>query len=85
MEVREPDWRPLEAVLAPQVCEDFMYMGHVGDLVLYKHRDTRQYLNIDAITGRFYSYVDGGYVEVERDWVLGHVQGLIREKENKDV
>ena len=72
MEVREPDWRPLEAVLAPHVCEDFMYMGHVGDLVLYKHRDY-----IDAITGLFYRYVDGGYVEVERDWGLGHVQGLI--------
>jgi hypothetical protein len=54
-----------------------MYMGHVGNLVLYKHRDTRRYLNIDAITGRFYRYVNGGYVEVERDWVLGHVQGLI--------
>ena len=77
MEVREPDWRPLEAVLPPHACEDFMYMGHVGDLVLYKHRDTRRYLNIDAVTGRFYRYAEGAYVEVERDWVLGHVQGPI--------
>jgi hypothetical protein len=56
---------------------DFMYMGHAGDLVLYKHRDTRRYLNIDAVTGRFYRYADGCYIEVERDWVLDHVQGLI--------
>jgi hypothetical protein len=77
MEVREPDWRPLEDVLSPHACEDFMYMGHVGDLVLYKHLDTRRYLNIDAVTGRFYRYAEGRYVEVERDWVLGHVQGLI--------
>jgi hypothetical protein len=34
-------------------------------------------LNIDAVTGRFYRYAEGSYVEVERDWVLGHVQGLI--------
>ena len=77
MEVREPDWRPLEAVLAPHVCEHFMYMGNVGDLVLYKHRDTRRYLNIDAITGRFHRYVDWGYVEIERDCGLSHLQGLI--------
>jgi hypothetical protein len=36
-----------------------MYMGHAGDLVLYKHRDTRRYLNIDAVTGRFYRYANG--------------------------
>ena len=54
MEVHdEPDWHPLEAVLSRRACEDFIYMGHVGDLVLYKHRDTRRYLNIDAVTGRF--------------------------------
>jgi hypothetical protein len=52
-------------------------MGHAGDLVLYKHRDTRRYLNIDAVTGRFYRYVDGSYVEVNRDWALDYVQGLI--------
>jgi hypothetical protein len=77
MEVRDPDWCPLEAVLSPYACEDFMYMGHVGDLVLYKHRDTRRYLNIDAVTGRFYRYAEGRYVEIERDCALGHVQGLI--------
>ncbi len=77
-EVRdEPDWRPLETVLSRRACEDFMYMGHVGDLVLYKHRDTRRYLNIDAVTGRFYRYTNAGYIEVERDWVLEHVQGRI--------
>jgi hypothetical protein len=77
MEVRDPDWRPLEAVLSLPLLEDFMYMGHAGDLVLYKHRDTRRYLNIDAVTGRFYRYVDGSYVEVNRDWALDYVQGLI--------
>ena len=31
-----------------------MYMGRVGAIEQYKHRDTRRYLNIDAYTGEFY-------------------------------
>jgi hypothetical protein len=36
-----------------------MFMGVTGGIVLYKHRDTRHYLNIDAVTGRFFQYSDG--------------------------
>ena len=53
----------------------FMYMGHAGDIVLYKHCDTRRYLNIHAGTGCFFRYVDGQYVEVDREWALQHVGG----------
>ena len=77
MEVRSPDWKPLEAVLSREVCAAFMYMGHAGRIVLYKHRDTRRYLNIDAATGRFYQYVNGVYAEIERDLALLYVLGLI--------
>jgi hypothetical protein len=73
MEVHEPDWRPLEASLPTQQCADFMYMGHVGNIVLYKHRDNRNYLNIHDGTGRFYRYVDSNYVELDREWALRHV------------
>lgn len=75
MEVREPDWRPLEAIFEPLVCAQFMYMGHSGEVVLYKHRDTRRYINIHATTGSFYRYLDGVYVEVGREWALSHVGG----------
>jgi hypothetical protein len=52
-----------------------MYMGHVGGIVLYKHRDTRRYLNIDSETGRFYRYADGEYIEINREQAIEHVYG----------
>jgi hypothetical protein len=73
--VGEPDWKPLEGVLSQQDCADFMYMGHVGGIVLYKHRDTRLYLNIDAVTGRFFQYNDGDYIEIYREQAIEHVYG----------
>ena len=50
-----------------------MFMGKAGDIVLYKHRLTRRYLNIDAAKGRFYRYVDGEYVEINRRQALDSV------------
>ena len=73
IEVGDPDWKPLEGVLSPEDCADFMYMGHVGGIVLYKHRDTRRYLNIEAETGRFYRYANGDYIEINREQAIEHV------------
>jgi hypothetical protein len=75
IEVGEPNWKPLEGVLSLEHCEYFMYMGHVSGIVLYKHRDTRRYLNIDAATGQFYRYVNGDYAEISREEALEHVYG----------
>jgi len=76
--VGKPDWWPLENAIPPDYCEFFMFMGKAGDIVLYKHRLTRRYLNIGAATGRFYRYADGEYVEIDRrqafDSVYGHDQ-----------
>ena len=77
IEVGEPDWKPLEGVLSPEDCADFMYMGGAGGIALYKHRDTRRYLNIDAATGRFYRYADGDYVEIDRAQAIEHVHRTI--------
>jgi hypothetical protein len=52
-----------------------MYMGHVDGIVLYKHRDTRRYLNIGSETGRFYRYADGLYIEINREQAIEHVYG----------
>ena len=73
--VGEPDWKPLEGVLSRQNCADFLYMGHADGIVLYKHRDTRRYLNIDAATGQFYRYADGDYIEINREQAIEHVYG----------
>ncbi|WP_420236837.1 hypothetical protein ACOBR2_14530 [Telmatobacter bradus] len=43
--------------------------------MLYKHRDTRRYLNIDAATEQFYRYADGDYIKINREQALEHVYG----------
>ena len=75
IEVGELDWKPLEGVLSREHCESFMFMGSAGGIVLYKHRDTRRYLNIEATTGRFYQYIDGDYIEISREQAIEHVYG----------
>ena len=70
--VGEPNWTPLELLLPACELENFMYMGRVGEIELYKHWLTRRYLNISA--ERFYSYSDGIYVEVAKDVALDHVR-----------
>ena len=75
IEVGEPDWKPLEGVLSSYDCESFMFMGTTSGIVLYKHRNTRRYLNIEAETGRFYRYADGDYIEICREQAIEHVYG----------
>jgi hypothetical protein len=50
-----PNWAPLQLLCPPGLCEQFMFMGKVDGIHLYKHVDTRCYLNVDA-SGRTYSY-----------------------------
>jgi hypothetical protein len=72
IEVDAPDWKPLEGVFSREQCVDFMFMGTAGAIVLYKHRDTRRYLNIDSETGRFYLYVDRDYTAISREQAIGY-------------
>ena len=76
IEVGKPDWRPLENAIPPEYCEDYMYMGKAGDIVLYKHRITRRYLNIDAVTGKFYRYTNGEYAEIDRRQAFDSVYAI---------
>lgn len=66
------DWTPLEQVLGPKLCERFMYMGRSGELFLYKHIDTRRYLNLDA-EGRCFQYTGNGYEPEELRRAIAHV------------
>ena len=52
-EANQPNWKPLERLFSREECSAFMYIGSAGTIELYKHRDTRRYLNIDANTGEF--------------------------------
>jgi hypothetical protein len=72
--VGEPNWAPLEHVLTLNDCMNYMYMGRAGDIELYKHRDTRRYLNIGCGGDRFYHYFDGTYIEITQSAGLEHVR-----------
>jgi hypothetical protein len=71
--VGKPNWRPLERVLSPDECSEFMYMGRAGEIELYKHYVTRRYLNIGREAQIFYRYSEGKYVEVTQAEALDHV------------
>lgn len=72
--VSEPNWAPLQAVMAPAELENFMYMGSAGQIELYKHRFTRRYLNIARDAKTFYQYFEGEYVEITRETALDYVR-----------
>jgi hypothetical protein len=75
IKVGEPNWKPLQGVLSREHYEAFMFMGSAGGIVLYKHCDTRRYLNIGAESGRFYRYADGDYIEINREQAIEYVFG----------
>lgn len=54
-ELLAPKWAPLEKLCPPGLCEQFMFMGVVDGIHLYKHVDSRRYLNVDA-SGATYAY-----------------------------
>ena len=64
------DWLPLERMLGPSLCADFMFMGTSEQIHLYKHRDTRRYLNI-APDGTCFRYSVQGYQPIGVHWRLG--------------
>ena len=61
-------------MLGPELCESFMFMGRSGEIYLYKHIDTRRYLNLDA-EGRCFRYTGSGYEQEERVLAVAHVFG----------
>ena len=55
-----------------------MFMGNDGDLMLYKHINSRRYLNINRISGRTFQFVScpRGYKAVPADEALAYVRAL---------
>lgn len=51
---------PLERVLGPYFCEDYMFMGVHCEISLYKNIRTRRYLNLDA-EGHAWRFESGSY------------------------
>ncbi len=75
-----PNWTPLESAVPTALLSDFMHMGVLGTIQMYKHRDTREYLYVDADCTRFYDFSDdygkeGKLVEISRSVALLRVFG----------
>jgi len=68
------EWTPLEQMFGSELCERFMYMGRSGTIYMYKHIDTRRYLNLDA-QGQCFRYTGNGYEPQERVRAVAHVFG----------
>jgi len=68
------EWTPLEQLLVSNLCEQFMYMGRSAEIYLYKHIDTRRYLNLDTL-GQCFRYTGNGYEPEERAKAVAHVFG----------
>ena len=68
------EWVPLEEMLGPELCQRFMCIGRAGEIYLYKHIDTRRYLNLDA-QGQCFRYTENGYEPEERAKAVAHVFG----------
>jgi hypothetical protein len=66
------EWEPLERMLGPYLCAQFMFMGRSADIHFYKHIDTRRYLNVDS-TGTCFRYSADGYQPVDLDEAIGHL------------
>jgi hypothetical protein len=73
--ISSPNWRPLERLFSAEECSNFMYMGRSGPIELYKHRETRRYLNIHAERGEFYLYGNRTYMKVSKAAALAYVFG----------
>ena len=66
------EWVPLEQMLGPALCQHFMFMGCSEKIHLYKHIDTRRYLNVDR-TGNCFRFSSRGYQPIELEEAIAHV------------
>ena len=63
----QPNWIPLETFSQKYLnqinCNDFMHMGKVGEIELYKNIVSRHYINIDT-DGYCWAYSGDGYLQI---------------------
>lgn len=64
-------WKPLQKIIAD--CEAYMFMGRAGTVYLYKHCDTRRYLNVDE-AGKCYVWhqATDTYRPIEKESAVAH-------------
>jgi len=68
-----PVWEPLQTVVGSR-CREFMFIGKVGGIYLYKHIWTRRYLNLDSERNA-YRFTGRGYEPVSLEEARARVFG----------
>ena len=59
-----PDWKPLEQLVGPEGCGEFMWMWGEAGIQFYKHICTRRYLLLDS-AGRCYQRGPNGLMPAD--------------------
>jgi hypothetical protein len=59
----------MKKYIPEELWEDLMYMYSEGDISLYKHYDTRNYINVDS-KGNFYLPKDNIFNKVSKETAL---------------
>ena len=62
----------MQQFIPEQYWKALMYMGKQDGITLYKHCNTRMYINVDK-DGRFYKYNGKGYDEIGKDDAISHM------------
>jgi hypothetical protein len=72
---QESNWTPLVNLVGEREASNYMLMGDCEGLMLYKHCDSRRYLNIDSTTGQTFKFdpATRGYLPIPKDEALAHV------------
>ncbi len=69
-----PNWEPLESLVGPSGCGEFMWMWREGKVEFYKHIRTRRYLLLDS-AGRCFRRDPNGLEIVDVQAELKRVTG----------
>ena len=73
----QPNWIPLETFSQKYLnqinCNDFMHMGKVGEIELYKNIVSRHYINIDT-DGYCWKYSGDGYLQITDESAIRKVK-----------
>ena len=74
-EITKPNWTPLVNLVGEREAANFMFMGYINGIYLYKHVVTRRYLNLDA-SGKAYTLGREfhGYHETPVETALAYVR-----------
>src|ERR1035438_10047296 len=69
--VQTSNWTLLIDLIGKEPARGFVFVGNFGDIMVYRHHMTRQYLNIHISTGQTFEYAgDLGYLPITKEMAI---------------